>query len=173
LARFTNKWTYFALLWTVVIFCFSSQPGKSQSIQPLLHDRFTGSELQKDLPDITISYGRITYSPHANPFQWVEFLFRKSAHLFEYGLLAALWSLSLRRRLPAWPILFSVLITVAFTASADEWNQSFVAGRTSLVSDVWIDVLGGLLGFLSLKAITMLHYVLTSYILYHRMSTEK
>lgn len=163
------------LLWTGLIFVFSSEPYKKQSIQPLLHERLAGSPLLQDIPDISFTYDDSRVSSRRDPFEFLEFIFRKSAHLFMYGMLAIFWSLLLGRiwRLRGWRLLLPVLAVVAATASLDEWNQSFVEGRTSLPSDVGIDLAGGLLGFLSLRAITMLHNVLTRYRLYHKIRTEK
>jgi VanZ family protein len=69
---------------------------------------------------------------------------RKLAHLTEYGILAWLgfctWYFGTR-----WPysraLLLALLGSVIY-AIADEVHQSFVPGRTALLSDVLIDILG-------------------------------
>ncbi len=68
---------------------------------------------------------------------------RKSAHLFEYGVLALLWYRALagssRRHLRAAALV--LLIAVAF-ASVDEVHQIFVPGRTPALTDVGWDGTG-------------------------------
>ena len=74
---------------------------------------------------------------------------RKAAHFMEYALLGALlmcgfmclrFPMSLRA-------LYSFLICLA-AAAADEFHQSFVSGRAGMVTDVLLDVLGGICGIL-------------------------
>lgn len=115
------------LLWIGVIFFFSSPEGSfnqtSRIIGPLLHFFF---------PDIT-----------AETQNLVHFYVRKAAHLTEYlilGILACRAFLSWRY----WPVL-AFLLAVA-VACADEFNQSFIATRTSSPYDVLLDVSGGVIG---------------------------
>ncbi len=85
----------------------------------------------------------------------INFVLRKLAHLTEYGCLAALtaWTTLVVLPLAArrWWFLIA-LVTVAAVASLDEFHQSFVPGRTGAVTDVLIDIIGGLIA-LSLIAI--------------------
>ncbi|WP_168735853.1 VanZ family protein [Cohnella fermenti] len=161
------------VLWTCLIFVFSSEPYEKQSIQPLLHEKLGDSGLLQAMPDLAITYNDTTLSTQRDPFQFVEFIFRKGAHLFMYGVLAAGWSLLLGARVRGGRLLVLVMAAVALTASLDEWNQSHVAGRYSLPSDVGIDIVGGLMGFMSVQVLNLLHIVLTRYRLYHRMETVK
>lgn len=76
-------------------------------------------------------------------------LVRKSAHIIEFALFGAFFTalmLSLtKKRLTPWlgyPLFASLAL-----AALDEFIQSF-AGRTSAVSDVWIDTAGAFIGFL-------------------------
>jgi VanZ family protein len=82
----------------------------------------------------------------------IHHLIRKCGHLTEYAILALLlWRvISQSTNLPAWPRVRKTLLVVCLYASTDEFHQSFVPTRTSLVSDVVIDTVGGAIGLLAL-----------------------
>jgi VanZ family protein len=62
---------------------------------------------------------------------------RKAAHFTEYAILYFLLS-----RIPLKPFTcFSVLLLFSLS---DEWHQSFIPGRSGQLSDVAIDLMGGL-----------------------------
>ena len=118
------------LLWIGVIFLFSSSLGAASNtsliIRPLLLWLF---------PDISEPSIRA-----------VQFWVRKTAHFTEYFILAC-WALRafknsslaiLRDR----RFLFSLLL-VAAIACADEFNQGFIASRTSSPYDSLLDTAGG------------------------------
>ncbi len=73
-----------------------------------------------------------------------EKVLRKIAHMAEFaclGLLAkTLWGLLEKRGITA-PVLFGLL-----AACVDETIQAFISGRSSSVIDVWVDLLGLMLG---------------------------
>ncbi|MDG0811846.1 VanZ family protein [Cohnella rhizosphaerae] len=113
----------------LLIFDFSSQPYSKQSIIPFMKAHIEKSQLQQVVPDVTIRYNHSVIRAKADPYRFVEFLFRKSAHLFMYfmlGLLAHLllvpWIRTLMLRVPG------ALLIAAAIASLDEWNQSFTGG---------------------------------------------
>jgi VanZ family protein len=90
------------------------------------------------------------FFPNAEPgfVQSVHGFIRKSAHVTEYGILAALtaraalsFSSGWIRRY--WPI--PALLLVAAIATLDEFNQSFNVARTSSPWDVLLDISGGTL----------------------------
>ena len=78
-----------------------------------------------------------------------EKIVRKSAHFSEFALFSVLTTFSFfvwgtRLRDLVWRTLFCGLVT----AAADEYLQSFSPGRAPMVTDVWIDFFGVILGFL-------------------------
>lgn len=83
-------------------------------------------------------------------------LFRKTAHLTEYALLALFLWRALRqpqrsdRRPWRWDEAGLSLTIVFAYAASDEFHQIFVPTRTPLVSDVLIDTTGGAIGLLLL-----------------------
>ena len=76
----------------------------------------------------------------------LSYVIRKAAHFVEYLILAILlyWTFSYYPLLGVNRIIYSLFI-VLFCAVLDEYLQSFVA-RTSSVSDVLLDFIGGSLG---------------------------
>jgi VanZ family protein len=83
-------------------------------------------------------------------------LFRKCAHLAEYAVLALLLWRAVRQPVKKdsrpwnWPEARLALLIVMLYAATDEFHQSFVPTRNSLVSDVLIDTCGGAAGLLAL-----------------------
>jgi VanZ family protein len=85
----------------------------------------------------------------------IHHVMRKCAHLTEYAILAGLLWRALhlsKNNLPSWswPKVGGTLLLVFIFAATDEFHQSFVPTRTPLVSDVFIDTTGGVIGLLVL-----------------------
>ena len=91
--------------------------------------------------------------PHASELtlQTYHAFIRKLAHLSVYFVLGLnvfrAFAFSNRKLLKNYWF-WSGIFTVAFVAAADEFNQSFLASRTSSVFDVWLDTVGGLTALL-------------------------
>ena len=78
----------------------------------------------------------------------VQFAVRKTAHVVEYAILAALLARAVRKEEPRlrWPqAVVAVAVAVTY-AAIDEYHQSFVSSRTGSPFDVLIDACGALLG---------------------------
>lgn len=78
----------------------------------------------------------------------LDFIVRKSGHMFVFGVLAvllwhALWSAGLR-----WSIVWAWLGAALYAAS-DELHQSFTVGRHPSPVDVGIDSAGALIGLVA------------------------
>jgi VanZ family protein len=73
-------------------------------------------------------------------------LIRKTAHMTEYGVLAALWFIALtrERRWPARRAAWFALIVAIGWACLDELHQATVPSRTASVGDVGFDTAGAL-----------------------------
>lgn len=77
----------------------------------------------------------------------LDYMVRKNAHAFEYIVLAVLVSASFFAfDKKGKQYLIYIVFICLFFAVTDEFHQSFVPGRTSLVSDVLIDFCGSLIG---------------------------
>ncbi len=88
--------------------------------------------------------------------QTIQLVIRKSAHVFEYAMLSALWCFALEageeRGRRASPVFLALLISVVY-AGLDELHQAFVDSRTGSVLDVGIDSIGAALGLLFFKGV--------------------
>lgn len=86
-------------------------------------------------------------------------LLRKLAHMSEFALLGALWGAALVTGPGAgkgWRWVHSACGLCLLTAMVDETIQAFVPGRSSQVSDVWIDFGGACLGVLAIFVLSRL-----------------
>ena len=74
-----------------------------------------------------------------------DWITRKAAHLFVFAVLALLMtSAASAFKLPR-PAVVGFLIAAAY-GGLDEFHQSFVVGRSPLITDVLIDATGALIG---------------------------
>ncbi len=89
------------------------------------------------------------------PSLW-DFIFRKIAHMIEYGILYALWWRSFAHR---WKSLSWVFVICILYAISDELHQSFVHGRVASPIDVCIDICGMTIAYALLKNKTAPTYV--------------
>ena len=76
----------------------------------------------------------------------VQMVVRKSAHLTEYAILAALLYRAFRQHRDR--VLGIAFIIAALWAALDEFHQSFIATRTASPWDVAIDCVGALIALL-------------------------
>ncbi len=80
-------------------------------------------------------------------------LVRKCGHLSEYAVLLFLLRRALLRTACGGIYDFAVPYALCVLyAATDEYHQSFVAGRSSSPSDVAVDSVGALIGFILIKA---------------------
>jgi len=143
------------LLLVGIILLFSSQPYQEQTIIPSLRGSFSEDRLSERMPDLTIHYHQSNVNAKQQPFQFIEFVFRKSAHLFVYGVLGALLFLGLRPfRLRGWGKALLVLEIGALVAIVDEINQARSLSRTGIPQDVAVDLAGVILGMLFAALLT-------------------
>jgi VanZ family protein len=123
------------LFWMALIFSASSDSHSyehsSRFVEPFLHWLFP------KMPQDNI--------------EKIHHLIRKCGHLTEYAILALLvWrALGQSSNLPPWPRVRKTMLIVCLYAGTDEFHQSFVPTRTSLVSDVLIDTAGGAIGLIA------------------------
>ncbi|WP_308638446.1 VanZ family protein [Paenibacillus silvisoli] len=145
------------IAWISIIFMLSSQSYQEQSIQPTLHRLLPEHIAKAMLPDVAFSYHGIYYSSKNNPYQFIEFLFRKGAHLFMYAILAVAGALAIKvkdKLARRWPL---PLILVVMIAALDELNQRITEGRTSNAQDVLVDLTGGCIGLLVYLAVSYVY----------------
>lgn len=138
-----------------VLFISSSQTYEQQSIVPSLEDLLPGKPFENVLSTLQIPYwGKIISVEERGYYYFVEFLLRKSAHFFIFGLLAlAVYSILPRLR---FRMLIALIITLAF-AIGDEFHQSLTGGRTASARDVLLDMSGAVTFLVVLR---LLHIML-------------
>lgn len=130
------------MLWFVVIFSFSAQPGKKSSglsgkVSYLLIDAYD-----------TCTHSNYTNAEKEQIRQKIEFPVRKTAHMTEYGMLFCLvfgatkmWEQALKGK----KRYIVALVTVFLYASSDEFHQLFVPGRCGEFRDVMVDTTGAII----------------------------
>ena len=101
--------------------------------------RIIGPVLRAFNPDIS-----------AETIAQIQFVVRKTAHVMEYAILAALLWRALRAGV-RWQtrmlrLFIAVWLVCAVFAASDEFHQSFVPSRTASPIDVMIDIFGALIG---------------------------
>lgn len=121
--------------WLVVIWFFSAQTGEeSGAVSGHIVSRILGLFYPDGVPEQV----RESYS----------FFVRKAAHMTEYAVLAVLW-FRFFTVLISWKHLLIAVVSLALCllcAAADEFHQTFVAGRSGNGTDVGIDFLGACIG---------------------------
>ncbi|MEZ7172819.1 VanZ family protein [Sporosarcina sp. OR05] len=125
-----------------VLFISSGQTYEQQSLVPSLHKWLPGKPFEGLLSTLQIPYwGKIISVEERGYYYFVEFLLRKSAHFFIFGLLAiAVYSVLPKMRLRS---VFALGITFLL-AIADEYHQSLTGGRTPTINDVYLDMSGAI-----------------------------
>ena len=134
---------FILLVWTFsIIFGFSNQNGEQSG------------GLSKKVTEIILvrsdKYNNLEESKKETVFHRTEKIIRKLAHFSIYTLVGFLLmalvstfnNLQMRRKLGV-----SLIIGILY-AIADEVHQSFIPGRSPLITDVFIDSLGIILGIL-------------------------
>lgn len=85
--------------------------------------------------------------------QTIQAVIRKTGHITEYAILAALVLRALRMAVPnagwRWKLAFLAVGIACLYAASDEFHQSFVPSRFSSIVDVLIDTSGACLGMMA------------------------
>ncbi len=131
------------LFWIGVIFFASQQPAREQDIKPYLAERVWIKEGVLQAPQIQFHYAGRFHDSHENPLGFAQFMLRKAAHFFLYGLfglslLVFLYSGGMKRLKSG----LTAGMVVALVAVSDETLQYFSLGRTGCFDDVILDLSG-------------------------------
>lgn len=123
-----------------ILYFSSNTPYQNQDVKPLFRDWITIS--QDDLPQIEFSYDGAHVTP-SEPYNYVEFFIRKSAHVVSFGLLAFFWMMFFKRKYSTRVSLLGGIVLAFLYALFDEFHQSMIPNRTGHLIDVLIpDTLG-------------------------------
>lgn len=124
-----------AAAWYAVIFAFSAQTGEESG-------RLSGAVARRSI-GLLGELGEI-FETDWDAFLLLTFLVRKAAHMSIYFILAALLFYGLwRAGLSPRPGMAAAVGLCALLAALDEFHQTFVPGRDGKLSDVLIDLSGG------------------------------
>lgn len=96
---------------------------------------------------IIFYFSSLSSLPSAEKIWW-DFIFKKSAHMFEYAILYLLVARALNQHPKKYLLAFILCIPYAVS---DEFHQSFTPGRFPKPTDVGFDTLGMAIAFLRLK----------------------
>ena len=127
-----NPWLWVAL-WMLVIFLFSTSTFSGENTS-----RIIGPILKWIIPEIS-----------SEAVSFIQFFFRKTAHVIEYAILAILLCNALIRRLIDFSVtglIFKTVFICFIYAVFDEWHQSWSSDRIGSLMDVSIDSVGALFG---------------------------
>ena len=128
-----------------IIFRFSSQTYEQQSLVPLLKQLLPGEPLAGLLAHVEVSYWGTPISIETKGYYYfIEFFIRKFAHLFLFGCLAvALFQvLMLAGPRRMWPVICMAFAGTGLYALLDEYHQYLTGGRTPMLKDVVLDMIG-------------------------------
>lgn len=123
------------IIWMIVIFLMSHQPGEissSQSDLLLKFFSFIGIELNDYFGELA------------------TFIVRKTAHFSEYMILFFLAYNVLKNYINTRKRRLLLIVFVFLYACTDEFHQYFIPGRSMAFKDVLIDTSGGLGGYIIL-----------------------
>lgn len=139
------------ILWMVIIFYFSAQPGGTSSI---ISDTVSYKIIDMADKSLNIGWNNSQKEDYAKN---LHYPIRKAAHMTEYAILAVLiltYILKFKETKELAVILhekilyiISQVITVIYAVS-DEFHQLFVEERSCQITDVLIDSIGGMIGIL-------------------------
>ncbi|MFJ8512865.1 VanZ family protein [Lysinibacillus xylanilyticus] len=129
----------------------SSQTYEEQSLNATLQTLLPNKPFEDLLSSFSIWYfGTVISVEERGYYLFIEFIIRKGAHFFLFGLLALGFYLVLS--FTKYRFIIALLLTVAF-ASFDEYHQFLTGGRTPSYKDVLLDSMGAcvFLSFVHLK----------------------
>lgn len=137
-----------------ILFVFSGQSADQQSLIPTLEKWLPGEPLKSSLSKLHVPYwGKIVSVDERGYYPFVEFLIRKSAHFFTFGIIASIIYLISPKHM--FRILTATCITLLL-AIGDEYHQSMTSGRTSTLQDVILDMAGAITFLIILKLILLI-----------------
>lgn len=79
---------------------------------------------------------------------WRDFIFKKTIHFFEFGILFILFFRALKNSIKLAQVAFWAFVFTVLYAVSDEYHQTLVSGRTGTVRDIVIDSTGAFLFWL-------------------------
>lgn len=122
------------IIWMIIIFLMSNSSAIESSNQSGL---------------ITTLINKILMLEH---FEFLNFIIRKLAHLFEYMILGILMINCLKNYNIKNYFLLAIILCFIY-ACTDEIHQVFIPGRSGKIQDVLLDTFGSIIGIVSYYSI--------------------
>lgn len=149
--KFTSLVYVLILIWAVIIYCFSSQPGAQSAALSEKTLKYIAKFIMPDFERLSLQ----TQNDILNEMGHRRI--RKIAHIFLYSVFALLIMTALNRyESNFWQKCLVVMTVCIIYAVLDEWHQYYVKGRASQTFDIVVDTFGAFIGnllFLSLSKI--------------------
>ncbi|WP_318617969.1 VanZ family protein [Sporosarcina sp. YIM B06819] len=143
----------FLLLIVATLFLSSGQTYEQQTLIPTLEQLLPDKPLEDSLSKLVIPYwGKMISIEERGYYPFLEFLLRKSAHFFIFGLLAVAVYIVLPTKW--YRTIIALFITLAL-AIGDEYHQSLTGGRTPSSKDVLLDMAGAVTFIVVLRVFLM------------------
>ena len=123
------------IIWMLTIFIFSNQPGEQSE--------GTSGRVTTSIINMASNIVNIENQDKENIIQILDPIIRKLAHFTIYligGFLIMNFANTLQTK-ESTKIIYSILVGIIY-AGTDELHQNFIAGRSCLITDVYIDTLG-------------------------------
>ncbi|AGX45179.1 VanZ family protein [Clostridium saccharobutylicum] len=135
------------IFWIGFIFYMSSNNGEISHEQSTKVVDLIENKAASQNSNVTTNTNKNTVQTQQLKDNKLDHIVRKNAHAFMYMVLAILVSgMFFRFNKKGKGIIIYILFICLFYAVTDEFHQSFVPGRTSLVSDILVDFGGALIG---------------------------
>ena len=123
------------IIWMIIIFIFSNQLGEQSE--------GTSGRVTTNIINMASNIVNIESQDKENIMQILDPIIRKLAHFTIYligGFLIMNFANTFQTK-ESTKIIYSILVGIIY-AGTDELHQNFIAGRSCLITDVYIDTLG-------------------------------
>lgn len=137
-----------AISMMLIIFISSSMSYREQSLVSTIQSTLPQQPFYEWLSRIRFEYaGQLISIPSLGYAQFIEFFIRKAAHFLAYFFIGYQWvrGLNVLVRKKGLPQFLAIFIAALY-AMTDEFHQGVTPGRTPLVQDVFLDVIGAAVG---------------------------
>lgn len=137
------------IIWMIVIISFSSDTAIKSTGKSKVVEEYVGPVIQK----LSVGVTKKTV-----PNDKMQFVIRKMAHIFNYGVLSMFAYIAFYNMTPLRlkASLFAIIYSSVF-ACIDEFYQTFISGRSGSIKDVMIDSIGIYLAVIGLNILITLH----------------
>lgn len=151
-----KKYLILAIIAIGVVAFLSNMTYEQQTIVPELRTVLADKPFEEQLSKIHLTYWNKAISvEESGYFYFVEFLIRKGAHFFGFGIIGVIFFMLYKRLNWQFASLYAIA-SVFVIACFDELRQRFTPGRTGIFDDVIIDTTGAITCIILIKSFIFL-----------------